>query len=255
MLKVERRGNVEVWTIEQPKTKNALDYKTLQALTSRVHVLGKSKDVRAIVLTGSGDTFVSGGDLRELRDTDEEEEVRIFTDLGYQLTRRMEEMRAPIICAMPGSAIGGGAELAMACDMRILDPSGVISFRQVRMGVTTAWGSTERLLSVCGAGTTARLLFLAEDIAADEAKTLGLVDAISRPGEALQLALEWASRIEQGGPEAIAQMKALLTHTKRTPAEARELEREKFMGTWMSTEHNEAMNAFFERRDPVWPKV
>lgn len=254
MLKVERRGNVEVWTIEQPKTKNAITYKTLQALTSRVHTLGKDRELRAIILTGGGDTFVSGGDLRELRETDEEEEVRIFTDLGYQLTRRMEEMRAPIVCAMPGSAIGGGAELAMACDLRILDPAGVISFRQVRMGVTTAWGTTERLISTCGPGTAARLLYLAEDIGAEEAKSLGLIDAISKPGEALALAFQWTAEIEKGGPEAIAQMKQLLTHTKRTPSEARELEREKFMGTWMSAEHNEAMNSFFEKRDPVWPK-
>ncbi len=254
MLKVERRGSVEIWTIEQPKTKNAIDYKTLQALSQRVHALGKDRALRAVILTGSGDTFVSGGDLRELRETDEEEEVRIFTDLGYQLTRRMEEMRAPIVCAMPGAAIGGGAELAMACDVRILDPSGIISFRQVRMGVTTAWGTTERLINVCGVGTASRLLFLAEDIHAEEAKALGIVDAVSKPGEALALALEWAALIEQGGPEAVAQMKQLLTHTKRTPAEAREIEREKFMGTWMSAEHNEAMNSFFERRSPVWPK-
>jgi enoyl-CoA hydratase len=254
VLKVERRGNVEIWTIEQPKTKNAIDYKTLQALTSRVHTLGKDRALRAVVLTGSGDTFVSGGDLHELRETDEEEEVRIFTDLGYQLTRRMEEMRAPIICAMPGAAIGGGAELAMACDMRIIDPAGIMSFRQVRMGVTTAWGTTERLINVCGASTAARMLFLAEDIRADEAKALRLVDAVSPPGEALRMALSWTALIEQGGPEAVAQMKQLLTHTKRTPAEARELEREKFMGTWMSAEHNEAMSSFFEKRAPVWPK-
>ena len=254
MLKVERRGDVEVWTIEQPRTRNAIDYKTLQALSQRVHSLGKDRTLRAIILTGSGDTFVSGGDLSELRETDEEEEVGIFTDLGYQLTRRMEEMRAPIVCAMPGPAIGGGAELAMACDMRILDPAGVISFRQVRMGVTTAWGTTERLINVCGAGTAARLLFLAEDIGAEDARALGIVDAISKPGAALALALEWTALIEQGAPEAVAQMKQLLTHTKRTPADARELEREKFMGTWMSAEHNEAMTAFFERRAPSWPR-
>ena len=179
----------------------------------------------------------------------------MFSDLGYQLTRRMEEMRAPIICAMPGSAIGGGAELALGCDLRILDPAGKISLRQVRMGLTTAWGSTERLISLCGAGTAARLLFLAEDIEAPEAKALGLVDAISQPGESLALALSWADSIALGGPEAVAQMKALLTHTKRTPSAARELEAEKFIGSWLAPERKEAFNAFFTNRTPVWPKA
>jgi len=239
-----------VWTIDRPEAKNALDHATLDALVDAVEAARSDKNVRAAILTGAGHAFVSGGDLRELRDRDTPQDAERFSDLGYGLCRAIGELPFPVIAALPGPAIGGGAELALACDLRIADMRAKISFKQVRMGVTTAWGTVPRLVSLVGSSCAARLLFTAYEISATEAKLARLVDEVTENGLARTTALAWASDIALGSPKAVADMKRLVADVTRS--KNRELERQLFVDTWSGPDHREAVEAYFERRPPVW---
>jgi len=252
VLHVEREGSVVVWTIDRPAAKNALDHATLNELVDAVGDAGRDATVRAAVLTGAGHAFVSGGDLRELRDKNTPQDAERFSELGFELCRAMTELPFPVIGALPGPALGGGAELALACDLRVADLRARISFKQVRMGVTTAWGTVPRLVATVGAGVAARLLYTAHEVSAAEAKLIGLVDEITENGLARTTALAWASDIAQGSPRAIADMKRLVREATASTRDVRALERQLFVDTWSGADHREAVEAYFERRTPSW---
>ena len=251
MVRVERDGAFAVWTIARPEAKNALNLQTIDDLFRIAEEARQDATLRAVVLTGEGDAFVSGGDLRELRDRSTAADAEGFADAGGRLCRALEELHVPVIAAISGPAYGGGAELAIACDLRVADPKAKISFKQVRMGVTTGWGTIPRLVSLCGQSSAARLLYTAHEISAASAMAMGLVDAISDAGGSVAGALSWASDIAQGSPRAVTAMKALLREA-RTPAFSSE--RAHFVATWTAADHSEAMQAYFSRRPPVWTK-
>lgn len=254
MLRVERQDAVVIWTVDRAETKNALDHATMAELTDALQDAKTDKSVRAAVLTGAGHMFVSGGDLRELRDRSTPQDAERLTDAGHEVCRAIVELPFPVVAALPGPAIGGGAELALACDMRVADVRARISFKQVRMGVTTAWGTIPRLLSIVGAGAAARLLYAGHEIGAADAKLLGLVDEVTENGLARTTALAWASDVAQGSPRAVAEMKRLMHEAiaHGGGAEHRALERQLFIDTWSGPDHVEAIEAYFERRTPRW---
>ena len=252
MLRVEREGAVVVWTLDRPEAKNALDHATLNELADAVGDAGRDATVRAAVLTGAGHAFVSGGDLRALRDKNTPQDAERFSELGYELCRAMTELPFPVVGALTGPAFGGGAELALACDLRVADLRAKIAFKQVRLGVTTAWGTVPRLVAAVGAGVAARLLYAAHEVGAAEAKLIGLVDEVTENGLARTTALAWASDIAQGSPKAIADMKRLVREATTSPRDVRALELQLFVDTWSGPDHREAVEAYFERRAPRW---
>jgi enoyl-CoA hydratase len=254
VLRVERRGPAVVWTIDRPDVKNALDRATMSALAEAVASARSDGAIRAAILTGAGDAFVSGGDLRELREQTSESDAESFTDSGFALCAAIEALPIPVIAALPGAAIGGGAELAAACDLRAASASAKIASKQVRLGVTTAWGTAARLVALVGAGRAARLLYTATEVRADDALAIGLVDAVARePESALDVALGWADEIARGAPAAVADMKRLVRAASAPGAAgARPLERRAFVEGWSGPDHAEAVEAFFARRAPVW---
>lgn len=253
MLHIEQHERVVVWTIDRPQTRNALDHSTLDALLRAVGEAARDRELRAAVLTGAGNVFVSGGDLRELRHQHAPHDAERLSDAGYELTSAIADLSIPVIAAIPGPAIGGGAELALACDLRVADARAILSFKQVRMGVTTAWGSVPRLVSIVGAGAAARLLYCGHDVSATEGRELGLVDAVTDEGFARTKALQWASDIALGSPRAIAEMKRLFRETMASARDVRQHERRAFVDTWTALDHREAVEAYFDRRPPRWP--
>lgn len=250
MVSVTRDSNVVLWTIDRPNAKNAIDEATFTALLQAAREANADKTIRAAILTGTGDTFVSGGDLRELRDKTSRADAERLSDIGFSYTELIGALPFPVIAALSGPAIGGGAELAVACDLRVADPRASLAFKQGRMGVTTAWGGTARLLSLVSEGTAARLLYAGHEIFAEEAKALGLVDAVCEEGAAVTTALAWARDIERASPLAVGSMKRLVRSGVRT--DLRTLERASFVETWTSADHREAVEAYFASRKPTW---
>jgi enoyl-CoA hydratase len=251
MLRVERNGDIAIWTIARPQAKNALDMATMNALWRAVDEASRDTTLRAAVLTGEGDSFVSGGDLRELRDKGTARDAEVFADLGQRMCGAIEALHVPVVAALAGPAFGGGAELAVACDLRVAEPHAKISFKQVRMGVTTGWGTIGRLMALVGTSTAARLLYTGHEVVAASAMAMGLVDAVVEKGGAVTQSLAWASDIALGSPVAVTEMKRLVRMTR---LDVSAQERERFIATWSGPDHAEAMEAYFSRRAPRWTK-
>jgi enoyl-CoA hydratase len=251
MLRIERSGPFAIWTISRPETKNALNAEVMDALSHAIDKAQRDPTLRAIVLTGAGDTFVSGGDLRELRDKTTVADAETFADAGARICAALEMLPVPVIAALPGAAYGGGAELAIACDLRVAEPTAKIAFKQVRMGVTTAWGSIGRLVAIVGSSNAARLLYTGHEVVAANAMIMRLVDSVCESGTCVASALAWASDIAQGSPRAVAELKALVRATR---IDVSVHERARFVATWTGEEHAQAMDAYFSRRPPPWAK-
>jgi enoyl-CoA hydratase len=252
VLRVERNGAIAVWTIARPEAKNALSFAVMSELARAIEAASQDRSLRAVVLTAEGDVFVSGGDLRELRNATTSADAERLCDAGRAVCHGLADLDVPVIAALPGAAIGGGAELAVACDLRIADDRAKLCFKHVRMGLTTSWGTLPKLVQLVGPSTAARLLYTAHEVRAMEARVLGLVDYVADNGACVATALAWALDIAQGSPNAVAEMKGLLRDANGGGDLLRAREKDRFVATWTSADHNEAVDAFFASRAPVW---
>jgi enoyl-CoA hydratase len=249
VIREERRGSSLVVTVDRPQAKNALDGACLDTLTRLFRQL--PTEVRAVVVTGGSGTFVSGGDLKELRHVADRETTLSLADRGRAMCDAIEEAKVPVLAAIEGYALGGGAELAVACDLRVMAKDAIFGFRQTRMGVSPAWGTFSRLVAQVGSARAAEVFYTAENHDAESALARGLVEHVAPPGRALDHALGLATEIAKGAPEAIAAVKGLALLSRRSEA-LRALEREHFVTTWLSRDHAEAVSAWFEKRPPRW---
>jgi enoyl-CoA hydratase/carnithine racemase len=177
--------------------------------------------------------------------------VRLADD-GLRVCDGLGALPVPVIAALPGPAIGGGAELAMACDLRVAGPDASICFKHARMGVTTAWGVVGRLVAVVGHAAASRLLLTAQTLDATEALRLGVFDAVSEGTEPVAMALAWALDVARGAPGAVCELKAMLRDVTGGATDLRANERARFVASWTSEDHREAVEAYFEGRTPVW---
>ncbi len=249
MIREERQGPSLVITVDRPAAKNALDGSSLDTLTRLFREL--PTDVRAVIVTGGSGTFVSGGDLKELRSVNDRETTLELADRGRAMCDAIEDAKVPVVAAIEGYALGGGAELAVACDLRVMAKDAIFGFRQTRMGVSPAWGTFSRLVAQVGSARAAEVFYTAENLDAQAALARGLVEHIAPQGGAIERALSLTSEIARGAPEAIAAVKGLALLSRRSEA-LRALEREHFVATWLSRDHAEAVTAWFEKRPPLW---
>jgi enoyl-CoA hydratase len=241
-----------VWTLSRPEAKNALDSATFAALGHALAAAREDATLRAVVLTGAGGTFVSGGDLRELRTATTAEQAARLADAGRQVCDAIARLPVPVIAALPGAAIGGGAELATACDLRVADARATVCFKHARMAVTTAWGILPKLVGLVGHGAASRLLLTGVDVDAREALRIGLVDAVTEDGGCVDLAVAWGLEAAKGAPLAAAALKALLGDALDPAVDVRAAERARFIAAWTSEDHADAVEAFFASRVPAW---
>ncbi|RZO63245.1 MAG: enoyl-CoA hydratase/isomerase family protein [Sandaracinaceae bacterium] len=245
----EERGRTAVLTVDRPETKNAIDPSVHAALSAALDAVMAS-DARAIVLTGANGTFVSGGDLKLIRERPFEETLTLSQQMTALLDR-LEALPVPVFAAIEGYAFGGGVEIALACDYRVAAPGAKLSFRQAAMGLSTGWGAATRLARVVPRGVAARLLMTAEVLDAEAAADLGLVEEVDANPLARCLAL--ADAVASQSPRAVAAFKALLPEVYGAPAaSSRAKEWEVFQTLWGAADHAEALDAFFGRRAPRW---
>jgi len=236
-LRSERVDDTVVLVFDRPAAKNAIDLPTMDALASALGRIEEDDSIRAVVLAATGSTFVSGGDIRALETLEDVSRMATLCD-------RLERTRVPVLAAVSGHAYGGGCEILVACDYRIAESQVELSFRQVAMGLTTGWGGARRLLDLVGRGAASRLLYTAQPIPAEEALRIGLFDEVVATGGAREAALAMAGRIARCSPSAVRSMKRAL----RSPED----EREAFVRSWGSPDHEEAVAAFREKRPPIW---
>jgi len=251
---LERREQTWILTVDRTSTRNAVDPAVHAALAEAVDRVerGIPHEARALILTGAGDSFLSGGDLKYIREHPFEETLPLSLRMN-ELLGRVERLPILVLAAVNGYAYGGGCEIMLACDLRVAEQRAKLSFRQAAMGLTTGWGAATRLSELVPRGTALRLLSTAEVLDAGEAARVGLVDEVVEDGGALDRCLELAGRVQEQSPRAVAAFKEVLRAAYgKDAASSRALEWEVFERLWGESDHAEALAAFFEKRPPRW---
>jgi len=233
-----------VVTIDRPDAMNALDVATLTELRDRLRELAADPAARVVVLTGAGDrAFIAGADIKYMSGLDAEG-AREWGALGHEAGELLETMPKPTIAAINGFALGGGCELALACDLRYASSRAKLGQPEINLGIVPGWGGTQRLARVCGLGVAKELVLTGRMIDAEEALRIGLVTAIADP--VLDHALEIAGKLAEKSPVALRVAKRLLN---LSPG-ALEREAEEFGDLFASEDAKEGLAAFVEKRDP-----
>jgi enoyl-CoA hydratase len=238
------RGPVTVVTVDRQDALNALDVATLTELRDRLAELASDSGVRAVVLTGAGDrAFVAGADIKYMSGLDPEQ-AKGWGALGHEAGRLLETMPKPTIAAVNGFALGGGCELALACDLRYASPRAKFGQPEINLGIVPGWGGTQRLARICGLGVAKDLVFSGRTIDAEEALRIGLVNAVADP--VLEHAVGVARELVSKSPVALALAKRLVN---LSPG-ALEREAEEFGELFASEDAREGLTAFVEKRAP-----
>lgn len=241
---------VSVLTFHRPHALNALDLATMHAFSNAVQDLKFRHPLRCVVLAGAGtQAFSSGGDLNELRHYPSAEDAQNMIILMGDALLELERLPVPVIAALQGYALGGGSEIALACDMRYADETTRMGFVQINMALTPGWGAGQRLLRLVGYARALELLLRGEPMSAQELAGYGLVNWVVPAGGALSAALDFAHQIAQRPPDVVRAIKTLLQAGLNQPyAEALKQESALFPSLWAAEDHLQAVERFFKRK-------
>jgi enoyl-CoA hydratase len=252
-ISLEIADGLAVVTISREKALNALSSEVLSELTTAATQLELDDKVSVVALTGAGDkAFVAGADISEMIDLGPLE-AQALSEMGAQLGHTIETSSKPWIAAVNGFALGGGCELALACDFIYASSNAQLGQPEVKLGVIPGFGGTQRLSRRVGVAKAKELIFTGDIIAADEALRIGLVDAVVSPEELMDKVRSVAKRIGRNGPLAVAEAKRLIHCGQSMSLETSILLEEKsFGGLFDSDDQTEGMKAFLEKRKPAF---
>jgi enoyl-CoA hydratase len=251
VIRVDADGAVATVTVDRAEAMNALDVATLAELKDRLTELRDDESVRVVVLTGAGEkAFVAGADIKAMSAMGVDE-AKAWGALGHQAAALLETMPKPAIAAINGFALGGGCELAAACDIRYASPRAKLGQPEINLGIIPGWGGTQRLARLCGLGFAKDLILTGRLVDAEEALARGLVDGVHDP--VLDKALETARLLASKSPVALAAAKRALNHALQGDhVENLEREADEFGGLFSSKDAREGLNAFIEKREPTF---
>ena len=251
MIRVDRADAVAVLTVDRQDALNALDVATLTDLRDPLREVAEDDGVRVVILTGAGDkAFVAGADIKYMSGLDVEQ-AKAWGGLGHEAGHLLETMPKPTIAAVNGFALGGGCELALACDIRYAGSGAKLGQPEVNLGIIPGWGGTQRLARVCGLGVAKELIFTGRVVDAEEALRIGLVNGVHDP--VLDKARETAALLASKSPIALRVMKELSNRALGGDHAANlEAEGDTFGELFSSDDAKEGMTAFVEKREPVF---
>lgn len=246
-LKTEERGNVAILTISAPKSLNALNSKILNEMGDYLEHFDSQK-YRCLIITGDGEkSFVAGADISEMAGLDEGQ-GEAFGKRGAAVFRKLETMPVPVIAAVNGFALGGGCELAMACDIRICSDNAKFGQPEVGLGIIPGFSGTVRLARLVGMGMAKQLIYTGKAIRADEALRIGLVNAVYTQAELMEKALEIAGQIAAQAPLAVHAAKECINAEYDMAAdEAIAYENHAFGRCFATEDQKGGMKAFLEK--------
>ncbi|CAN7382875.1 enoyl-CoA hydratase/isomerase family protein [Pararhizobium sp. LjRoot238] len=209
-IKIEIEDAIAVLTVARPEKLNAFDIDMLKALSAACDTVEADANVRVVILTGEGKAFSAGGDIKAWGAMRPNEFGHQWVRFGHRVFERLATLRMPVIAAMNGHALGGGLELAAAADIRIAEAQIKIGQPETGLGMVPGWSGTQRLVKRFGAQVVRRMVFGGEIFAAEEARGLGLVDAVAETGTVLAVAKDYAGRIAKRGPAALEICKLMI---------------------------------------------
>lgn len=248
VVSVETNQGVAVLTLRRPDKLNALDVEVLEALRAALGELKRSGGARALILTGEGKAFVAGADIAAMQAMTEAQ-AHAFASLGHATLDAIEALPFPAIAAVNGFALGGGCELALACDLILASEKAKFGQPEVKLGVIPGFGGTQRLLRRVGAAKARELIYTGATIDAPEAHRIGLANAVVPADELMARATEVATTIASVGPLAVAAAKRVIREGEDAPlGEANRREVDAFARLFTTADQKEGMSAFLAKR-------
>jgi enoyl-CoA hydratase len=248
-LLYEKRDHIGFITFNRPKVLNALNRKTMEELREVLVAAGDDDEIRALILTGAGEkSFVAGADIGELavQTPVSGKETAAF---GQSVLHRLETLGKPSIAAINGFALGGGCELALACSIRLASKAAKLGQPEVKLGIITGYGGSQRLARLCGKGVAHELCLTGEMISAEEAQRIGLVNHVYEPAELLPSAEALAKKIIANAPLSVRYTMEVIERGSEMPLEEGQYLETTLFGLCAATEDmREGTRAFLEKR-------
>ncbi len=250
-LILDKENEIAILYINRPKYLNALNAQTLEELSRAIDEVQRDPAIKVLIITGAGDkAFVAGADINFMLPLSPAE-GRYFSDMGEKVFRKLELMEKPVIAAVIGFALGGGCELAMACDIRLAAENAIFGQPEVGLGIIPGFGGTQRLPRLVGEGRAKELTFTADNISAEEAYRIGLVNHVYPAAELMPQAKKMASRIAARAPMAVGYAKFAIGKGLQVDIDtAMSIESDMFGLCCATEDKNEGLGAFVEKRKP-----
>jgi len=249
----EKSEGIATITINRPDALNALNEETIEEMLARLEDAENDQAIRVVVITGAGDrAFSAGADLKMMKGASPVRGTEL-SRFGQHLCNRVEALGKPVIAAINGYALGGGIELAMACDIRIASENVQIGQPEINVGLIPGWGGTQRLPRYVGKGTAKEMIFTGKRIDAKTAERMGLVNAVVPADQLKTKVKELAMELVSKPPIAIRLLKALINNSTETHPDIGLWQEAEAFGLVASTEDfNEGVTAFLEKRKPQY---
>jgi enoyl-CoA hydratase/carnithine racemase len=253
VLLVEEQDQTAILTLNRPEVMNSFNFAMLRALKEQIDALRFRPEIRVIIITGAGEkAFCAGADLKE-RATLTPIQVKEFIFTIRNLFTSIEQLNKPVIGAVNGIALGGGTELALACDIRIAAESASMGLTETRLAIIPGAGGTQRLPRLVGRGKAKELIFTGRRVNADEALSIGLVNQICDRNDLIDECMKMASMICETGPIAIEQAKYAINYGLETDlSTGLAMESNAYWVTIPTQDRLEGLAAFREKRKPVY---
>jgi len=247
---VEKKGSIGLIKINRPNNLNALNKDTILELTKAVEELEKDKNIKVAILTGEGKAFIAGADIKQMKDMNPSE-AKKFAETGHNLLMNIEKSRLPFIAAVNGYALGGGCEIMMACDICIAATSAKIGQPEINLGIHPGFGGTQRLPRLVGRMRAKELLLTGDNIDANEAHRIGLVNMVVPDDKVMEEAEKIANKIASKSTVQTDFIKSLVNKGIDVDLKkACELEISYFSKSFQTEDQKEGMGAFLEKRKP-----
>lgn len=252
-LQVERRNRIAYVTVNRPDKLNALNAQAKAELKESFESIQADPEVDVVILTGSGEkAFVAGTDIKELTELDERKGMA-FSEGGQAVLNLIESLGKPVIAAVNGYTLGGGAELALACHMRIASENAKFGQPEVNLGIIPGYGGTQRLTRLVGKGRATEMILGGDQIDAQEALRIGLVNKVVPLADLIKTAEALAQKIISRGQVAVKLALEAVNATQKLPLnQGQSLEAELFGRCCASEDFKEGTTAFLEKRKPVF---
>lgn len=246
-------NNIALITLDRPEAANAFSLQLLDDLTSVVNHVNQQKDIRATIITASGEkAFCAGADLKERAGMTDEEVVQTVHKIG-KAVHAVENIKCPVICAINGVAFGGGLELALACDLRLAAEHAKFGLTETSLGIIPGAGGTQRLPRLIGLGKAKEMIYAAKRVNAADAYTIGLVERVSSSQNLLDEALDLARSIASNAPVALRQAKQAINKGYDVDLETGlQIESMSYQVTIPTEDRLEGLKAFKEKRKPEY---
>lgn len=242
-------GPLGLFTINRPQHLNALNIDVLQSILLKLDEIRKKSELRCLAITGSGEkAFVAGADIATMSQLGPRA-IADYIELGQRVMRELELLPLPVIAGVNGFALGGGLELALACDFIVAADTAKVGQPEVNLGIIPGFGGTQRLLLRCGVGNARKLVYTGDIVTAQEALAMGVIDEIV-PGATLRETLiKYSEKIAQKAPKAVAGAKEVMRQAiEGALLPGLRFEVEKFLELFQSKDREEGMTAFLQKR-------